>query len=119
MPHVEKMVNWKDLPKQWCRVIKEKKPEILEKIVNFAVICEISNKPFRITKQEIEFYIKHNISLPRKHPDVRHQERVERKEKVIMLLTHCNKCWKEILSVHKPWKWKKVLCDECYYNNKW
>jgi len=67
-PKVEKTVLWESLPKQWCKVIKEKKPDILEKIVNYAIICEVSNKPFRITKQEIEFYIKHNLPLPTKHP---------------------------------------------------
>ena len=115
MPHVEKNIQWKDLPKQWCRIIKEKKPEILEKILNYAVICEVSQRPFRITKQEIEFYIRHNIPLPTKHPDVRHQERFARKDPAIMHLIHCDGCWEEMLSVHKPWRWKKVLCEECFY----
>ena len=117
-PKVEKTVLWRNLPKQWCKIIKEKKPEILEKILNYAVICEVSKKPFRITKQEIDFYIKHDIPLPTKHPDVRHQERIDRKDPIVMHLIHCDECWEEMLSVHLPWKWKKILCDKCYYNNK-
>ena len=118
MPNVEKKVEWKDLPKQWCRIIKEKKPDILDKILNYAVICEVSKKPFRITKQEIEFYVKYNIPLPTKHPDVRHQERLARKDPTIMHLVRCDECGEEMLSVHLPWEWKKILCEKCFYKNK-
>jgi hypothetical protein len=118
MPHVEKMVQWKDLPKQWCKTIKEKKPEILEKILNYAVICEVSGRPFRIIKQEIDFYIKHNIPLPTKHPDIRHQERLVRRDPTTMHLIYCEECWEEMLSVQKPWEWKKILCEKCFYNEK-
>ena len=118
IPHVEKKVQWKDLPTQWCRIIKEKKSDILEKIVNYAVICEVSQRPFRITKQEIDFYVKHNIPLPRKHPNVRHQERITRKDPTMMHLINCDECWEEMLSVHLPWKGKKILCKKCFYNEK-
>ena len=116
-PKVEKTVLWKQLPKQWCKIIKEKKPEILEKILNYAIICEVSKRPFRITKQEIEFYIKHNLPLPIKHPDIRHQERFAKKNPTVMHLMNCDECWEEILSVHNKWEWKKILCEKCFYKN--
>ena len=116
MPNVEKIVQWKDLPTQWCRIIKEKKPDILEKILNYAVICEVSKKPFRITKQEIEFYAKYNIPLPTKHPDIRNAERLRKRDSSVLCLTNCNNCWEEILSIHKPWKWEKILCEKCFYD---
>ena len=117
-PKVERKVPWENLPKQWCRVIKEKKPEILEKILNYAIVCEVSKRPFRVTKQEIEFYVKHNLPLPTKHPDIRHQERLAEKDPVIMHLMNCEECWEEMLSVHEKWKWKKILCKKCFYKNK-
>ncbi len=117
MPHVEKNVKWEDLPKQWCRIIKENKPEILEKILNYAIICEVSKRPFRITKQEVEFYVKHNLPLPTKHPDIRHKERFERKDPTVMHLIHCDECGEEMLSVHLQWKWKKILCGECFFKD--
>ena len=117
LPHVEKKVKWEDLPKQWCKVIKEKKPEILDKILNYAVICEVSQRPFRITKQEIEFYIKHNLPLPTKHPDIRHQERFNGKDPIIMKLINCDGCWEEMLSVHEKIKWKNILCEKCFYKS--
>ena len=117
-PKVEKIVQGKDLPTQWCRTIKEKKPQILDKILNYAIICEVSKRPFRLTKQEIDFYIKYNLPLPTKHPDVRHQERLARKDPTTMHLIHCDNCGEEMLSVHLPWEWKKVLCEKCYYSQK-
>ncbi|MBO7505425.1 hypothetical protein J6T66_04835 [bacterium] len=64
----------------------------MEKILNYAVICEVSHRPFRVTKQEIDFYIKHNIPLPTKHPDIRHKERFERKDSTILKLIECDEC---------------------------
>jgi len=116
MPHVEKIVQWKDLPKQWCKIIKEKKPEILEKILNYAIICEVSKKPFRVTKQEIEFYIKYNIPLPTKHPDVRHINRIKMKWTRELFLSKCSKCWKDFISLNKN-TIKNLCCDECCYKN--
>jgi len=117
-PKVEKIVLWANLPKVWCKVIQEKKPEFLQKIVNYAIICEVSKKPFRITKQEIDFYVKHNLPIPTKHPDIRHQERLKRKDPTTMHLIHCDECGEEMLSVHLPWKWKKILCEKCFYKEK-
>jgi len=31
---------------------------------------------FRIIKEELEFYRKHNLPIPRKHPDDRHKQRI-------------------------------------------
>ena len=114
-PTVEKFINWEDLPKVSCKVILEKKPDFLKKILNYAIVCKTSKKPFRLTKQEIDFYIKHDLPLPTKHPDVRHQDRLARRDPVNMYLVHCDECGEEMLSVHKKWSWKKILCEKCYY----
>jgi formylmethanofuran dehydrogenase subunit E len=78
----------------------------------------VSKRPFRITKQEIDFYVKHNIPLPTKHPDIRHKERFDKKDPIIMHLIHCSECGEEMLSVHLPYKGKRILCEKCYYKNK-
>ena len=116
-PNVEKVVQWKDLPKVWCKLIHDKKPDFLEKLLNYAIICEISNKPFRITKQEIDFYIKHNLSLPTKHPDVRYVDRIKRKWPRELFLAKCCKCWNIFPSIYKTGN-ENVCCDECFLNWK-
>ena len=118
VPKVEKFVPWENLPKVGCEIIKQKKPDFLEKILNYAIVCEVSKRPFKITKQEIEFYINHNLPLPTKHPNIRHQERINRKDPTTMRLIHCDECGEEMLSVHEPWQWKKILCEKCFYKDK-
>jgi hypothetical protein len=51
--------------------------EIEDDILKYAIRCEVTGKIFRITSQELAFYRKHNIPLPRKHPDQRHLERLQ------------------------------------------
>jgi len=37
----------------------------------------VSKKPFRIIKEELDFYRKYNLPIPRLHPDQRHLERMK------------------------------------------
>ena len=114
-PVVEKFVPWEKLPKQWCKIIQEKKPDILKKILDYAIVRDVSKKPFRVTKQEIDFYLKFDLPLPTKHPNIRHQERFSKKDPTMMHLIHCDSCGEEMLSVHLSWEWNRVLCEKCFY----
>ena len=70
---VDNKINGADLP--------DNISEIKDDILKTAIICEISSKPFRIIPQELVFYRKHNIPLPRRHPDQRHADRMKLKSK--------------------------------------
>lgn len=50
--------------------------DIPDDILNWAIKCDKTNKPFRILREELDFYRKHNISIPKLHPDERHLNRV-------------------------------------------
>ncbi|EKE27718.1 MAG: hypothetical protein ACD_3C00165G0007 [uncultured bacterium (gcode 4)] len=69
MPNVVKIIPASKLP--------ENITEIPDDIINWAIESEISKKPYRIIKQELDYYRKHSLPIPRKHPDERHQDRVE------------------------------------------
>ena len=77
--------NWSDYEAPFPTVEKiipaDKLPDDIESIpddiLNWAIECEVSKKPFKIIKQELEFYRKHNIPLPRRHPDQRYKDRLE------------------------------------------
>ena len=47
-----------------------------DEILSYAIKCSQTGKLFRIQKQELDFYRKNKLSLPRVHPDVRHTQRV-------------------------------------------
>jgi hypothetical protein len=64
----------------------------LKKILDYAIVCDVSKKPFRVTKQEIDFYLKFDLPLPTKHPNIRHQERFLKKDPTMMHLIHCDSC---------------------------
>jgi hypothetical protein len=74
--------------------------EVDDSILNKAIICEVSWRPFRLQKAELEFYRKHKLPIPRKHPDVRHEERMKIRPGRTLYLRTCDKCKKEILSVY-------------------
>jgi hypothetical protein len=68
-PKVEKTIAAERLP--------ENIEEIPDDILNWAIHCEVSHKPFRIVKPELEFYRKHKLPIPRKHPDERYKDRTK------------------------------------------
>ena len=103
-----KLIQIKDLPKD----IKDVKNDILDK----AVVCEASNKPFRIIKSELEFYRKHNLPIPTKHPYQRMMERFKKRNPTKLWEDTCDKCNKEMLTSYPPKKQKelKIYCKKCY-----
>ncbi len=106
VPEWVETLTWDQIPADISTVTDD----VLKKIF----VCEVSGRPFRIIKQELDFYRKHNIPLPRKHPDVRHQERLAQRPPRELHLRHCDKCGKEMVSVYdKDFEWK-VYCEECY-----
>lgn len=67
-PSSDKTIQWSDLP----ATIQE----VQDTILQYAIACETTGRIFRIQSQELAFYRKHAIPLPRKHPDQRHIERL-------------------------------------------
>jgi hypothetical protein len=66
--------------------------EVTDDILNQAIICEVTGRPFKIIAQELEFYRKNNISLPTKHSDQRHKERMLLRNPRKLRDRNCNKC---------------------------
>ena len=70
----------------------DKIDDIPNDIVNKVISCEVTGKPFRIVKPELEFYRKHNLPLPHKHPDQRHAERMAIRNPRKLWDRTCAKC---------------------------
>jgi len=51
--------------------------DIPDDILNWAIECEVTKRPFRVIRQELDFYRKHSLSIPRCHPDQRHLDRMK------------------------------------------
>jgi len=75
--------------------------------------CEKSGEPFRILKEELRFYITHDLPIPRKHPQVRYNERHSFMNPKQLKIAKCGECGKEIQTTYNTAE-RKVLCEECY-----
>lgn len=78
--------------------------------------CEKTVEPFRIIKEELRFYITHDIPIPRKHPQVRYNERIAFMNPKQLHLAQCSECRREIQTTYDTAK-RKVLCEDCYRKN--
>lgn len=88
--------------------------EITDDILNKVILCEESGRPFRIIKAELDFYRKHNLPLPRRHPDIRHLERINLRHPRKLFDRICDKCGKKIRTTYAPERPEKVYCESCY-----
>ncbi|EKE26590.1 MAG: hypothetical protein ACD_4C00236G0002 [uncultured bacterium (gcode 4)] len=68
-PKVEKVIKASQLPDDISKIPDD--------ILNWAIECETSWKPFRIVKPELEFYRRHKLPIPKKHQDQRYLERLK------------------------------------------
>ena len=68
LPKVDKIISAEKLPKNIA--------DIPDDVLNWAIECEVTKKPFRIISQELEFYKKHNLWIPKRHPDQRRIDRI-------------------------------------------
>ncbi|MEI8230249.1 MAG: hypothetical protein WCG83_03845 [Candidatus Peregrinibacteria bacterium] len=88
--------------------------EIPDDIINWAVECEDTKRPFRITKQELEFYRSVPLPIPRIHPDERRRRRSIACNPSKLWNRPCGKCGKEMETTYAPERPEVVYCEECY-----
>ncbi|MDD5041189.1 MAG: hypothetical protein PHX87_02865 [Candidatus Peribacteraceae bacterium] len=88
--------------------------DIPDDIVNWAIECAATNRPFRIIKQELEFLQKMRLPVPRFHPDERHKRRMALRNPRHLWSRKCQKCGKGIETTYVPERPEVVYCEECY-----
>ncbi len=119
---IEKWFNWSDYenPKpEVSKVIPASKlpdniSDIPDDILNWAVLCEKTERPFRIIKAELDFYRKQKLPVPRKHPDERHLDRMKNRNNMKLYDRKCDSCWIDIKTTYAPDRTEKILCEDCY-----
>jgi hypothetical protein len=106
IPNVKKIIEASLLP--------ETISEIPDDILNWAIECEITKKPFKIIKQELDFYRKMNLPIPHLHPNERHKNRMALRNPGKLWTRNCMKCNSEILTTYSPDRSEIVYCEKCY-----
>ncbi|MBI4995179.1 hypothetical protein HZC21_06115 [Candidatus Peregrinibacteria bacterium] len=106
LPTVEKTITANQLPDN----IKDAPDDI----VNWALICEKTRRPFKIQLLELKLLRKMNVPIPRLHPDQRHRDRFSLRNPRRFWNRTCAKCQKNIMTTYGPEREKTVNCEKCY-----
>jgi len=114
--------RWRDEKEEIHKVDKiipaNKLPEsiddIPDDILNWAIECEATKRPFRIVKQELEFYRRMKLPIPHFHPDERHRRRMALRNPRKLWKRQCAKCAEGIETSYSPDRPERVLCEKCY-----
>jgi hypothetical protein len=105
-PHVTKSMQGSELPRATA--------DVSDDILDTAILCETTGKPFRIIKQELDFYRREGLPLPRLHPDERHRRRKALRTPYALWTRTCQKCQKEIQTSFGPERPEIIYCENCY-----
>lgn len=76
--------------------------------------CEVSGKKYKIIPQELEFYKKFNLPLPRFCPQERYKQLCALMPPKKLLDSNCSVCNEPIKTVYVPEAGYKVVCESCY-----
>ena len=106
IPKVEKTIQATRLP--------DRIDEIPDDILNWAIKCEETERPFIITKSELRYYRDHKLPIPHFHPEIRHAHRLKLRNPYILYNRKCDKCQTQIQTTYSPKRPEKVYCEQCY-----
>lgn len=95
-------------------IIPDDIKEVSDSICYEILACEITGRNFRIIPQELTFYRRMNLPIPRRHPDQRHADRIAKRNPRKLWERACDKCGGKILTSYAPETPVKVYCEECY-----
>ena len=105
-PKIEKTIFASDIPKDILKIPND--------ILHRAIICSESQKPFKILEKELAFYKAHNISIPRLHPEKRHESRLKQRNSWNTHGIECKNCHSKIFFWGNSLFRKYILCENCY-----
>ncbi|PIZ73387.1 hypothetical protein COY07_02065 [Candidatus Peregrinibacteria bacterium CG_4_10_14_0_2_um_filter_43_11] len=90
---------------------------IPDDILNWAIVCEKTGRPFKVQPAELKFYRKMNIPVPHCHPDQRYLDLVHLRNPRHLYSRKCAKCQSEIQTTYPPERPETVYCESCYLSS--
>ena len=104
--------------------IPDKIEDVTDEILNEILICMECSKNYNIVPNELSFYRKENLPLPRKCPDCRYKKRFHlRMPRQLWSRScmcdkenheHIGKCPNQFETPYAPERPEKVYCESCY-----
>jgi len=107
--------KWSDLPDDIKDVEDEITKEIIECVHNGNCNDDCSTA-FKITNEELKFYRKMNIPLPRLCSNCRHYERLQNRNPLKLWRRSCMKegCQNQFETTYSPDRPETIYCESCY-----
>ena len=88
--------------------------DVSDDILLKTLICEKTGKPYKIIPQELKFYRRFSIPIPRFAPETRHRLRIALRHPIGTFSRRCAQCGGEIETSYSPNRPEKVYCEPCY-----
>ncbi len=122
---ISKGFRWKDKEKKeyTTTISYDKLPETItevsDDILKDIIACGEKEKPYstgayRITENELNFYRRMDLPLPRVCFDVRHKRRFEKRSPVSLVERPCSKCNMKVETVYTEEYAPILYCEDCY-----
>jgi len=106
MPKADKVIPARKLP--------DSIDDVPDDILNWVIKCEATGRPFRVIKQELDFYRKMRLPVSHFHPDERHRRLMAQRNPRKLWKRACAKCGKEMETTYAPDRPEIVYCESCY-----
>jgi hypothetical protein len=88
--------------------------DVGKEICNQTLQCEKTGKKYKIIPQELAFYTKMKLPIPRVHPDQRHYNRLKSHNSYKLWSKKCTKCDADIETTYGAKAPEKIYCEACY-----
>jgi len=76
--------------------------------------CEKTGRPYQMIRQEYDYLHSRSMPLPRVHPDIRNERRMERRNPQALFQSSCGRCGKATQGSFDPAKKQNIYCPGCY-----
>ncbi|MFH1012656.1 MAG: hypothetical protein V1760_02820 [Candidatus Peregrinibacteria bacterium] len=103
-----------DIKKIPAHRLPDKITDIPNDVLNWAVECEVTGKPFKITSQELKFYRRKGLPVPRRSPLQRFRDRLALRSPMRLFERTCDNCQRPIRTPFAPERPEKVYCERCF-----
>ncbi len=95
-------------------VIPDSIHDVGDDILQKTLICEVCSKPYRIVQQELAFYRRQSLPIPRLCFSSRYLARLNKRNPHKLWHRKCDNCNKEIFTAISPEVKRPVYCETCY-----
>lgn len=115
---IEQGWRWRDEDiREWSSAITtvpDNIKDVSDEFIKEILKCEECDKNFKMIAQEIKFYTKMDLPIPRSCPTCRHKAIFNLVNPINIYKRECSKCTAPIQTTYAPTRPEKVYCEECY-----